>query len=158
MSLFRRKRRGEDARDERPSARLKRAAEARELEPAPKPEPERENVHLDEEERSPGAIVTPVAGEIVAGLTEIRIIPGDAVSGPVLLEWSSEGASWQRVGGEERAEEDGLLRWDTTSLADGSYLLRLVAVLSTGTEVAGEPVPVLIDNLEIGRASCRERV
>jgi hypothetical protein len=147
MSLFRRKRGGEDVRDERPPARLDRAADAREPEPAPKPEPERENVHLDEEERSPGAIVTPVAGEIVAGLTEIGIIPGDAVSGPILLEWSSEGTSWQRVGGEERAEEVGLFCWDTTSLADGPYLLRLVAVSSTGTEIAGEPVPVLIDNL-----------
>jgi len=146
MSFFRRKHESEDARDERLSAQPDRAGEERE--PAPEPEPEPEDAR-PEEERSPGAIVAPVAGEIVSGLAEVRTLPDEAVNGPALLEWSADGTSWRRAAAQERAEEtkEGLLHWDTASLDDGSYLLRLVAVLSAGAEVAGEPVPVLVDNL-----------
>src|SRR5664280_493947 len=146
MSFFRRKHESEDARDERLSARLDRDAEGRE--PALEPEPEPEDTR-PEEERSPGAIVAPVAGEIVSGLAEVRTLPDEAVSVPALLEWSADGTSWRRAAVQERAEEtkEGLHHWDTASLDDGSYLLRLIAVLPAGSEVAGEPVPVLVDNL-----------
>jgi hypothetical protein len=146
MSFFRRKHESEDARDERLSARPDRDAEERETAPEPEPEPEDAR---PEEERSPSAIVAPVAGEIVSGLADVRTLPDEAVSVPSLLEWSADGTSWRRAAAQERAEEakEGLLHWDTASLDDGSYLLRLVAVLPAGAEIAGEPVPVLVDNL-----------
>jgi hypothetical protein len=146
MSFFRRKHESEDARDERLSARPDRDAEERGTAPEPEPEPEDAR---PEEERSPGAIVAPVAGEIVSGLADVRTLPDEAVSVPSLLEWSADGTSWRRAAAKERAEEtkEGLLHWDTASLDDGSYLLRLVAVLPAGAEIAGEPVPVLVDNL-----------
>ena len=140
MSLFRRKHEREDARDERPPEPEQTAAQS---------EPELENARPDEE-RSPGAIVAPVAGEIVSGLVEVKIVPGESATGPALLEWKPvDGMSWHGADAEEGAEEaeGGLLRWDTSALADGSYLLRLTAVLSAGYEVAGEPVAVLVDNL-----------
>jgi len=140
MSLFRRKHEQEDARDERPPELEQTAAQS---------EPELENARPDEE-RSPGAIVAPVAGEIVSGLVEVKIVPGESATGPALLEWKPvDGMSWHGADAEEGAEEaeGGLLRWDTSALADGSYLLRLTAVLSAGYEVAGEPVAVLVDNL-----------
>ena len=140
MSLFRRKHEQEDARDERPPELEQTAAQS---------EPELENARPDEE-RSPGAIVAPVAGEIVSGLVEVKIVPGEFVAEPALLEWKpADGMSWHGADAEEGAEEaeGGLLRWDTSALADGSYLLRLTAVLSAGYEVAGEPVAVLVDNL-----------
>jgi hypothetical protein len=145
MSLFRRKQERKDARDERLSAQPDQAAEER------KPEPESAR---PDEERSPGAIVAPVAGEIVSGSVEVQIVPSESATGPALLEWSADGMSWQRAGAEVQAEEakGELLRWDTGSLDDGFYLLRLIKVLSDGDELVSEHVSVLVDNLgpEIG--------
>jgi len=140
MSLFRRKQERKDEREERPSAQSDRDAEAR--------GPEPDDAPVDEE-RSPGVIAAPVAGEIVSGSVEVQIVPNRAVAEPPLLEWSVDGTCWQRAGGEERAEEaEGeLLRWDTGSLDDGSYLLRLVALLPDGNELPSEHVSVLVDNV-----------
>jgi hypothetical protein len=142
MSLFRRKHESDDARNERLPAQPDQAAEEREREPLP------EDAQLDER-RSPGAIIAPLAGEIVAGLVEVGIVPDEAVTGPVLLEWSADGTRWQRAATDEQAEEGkaGQLRWDTASLDDGSYLLRLVVVLPGGNELTSEHVSVLVDNL-----------
>ncbi len=139
MSLFRRKHESERA-AEQPDQ----VAEPRERELGP------ENARPGEEERSPGVIVAPVAGEIVSGLVEVQIVPDEAVTGPVLLEWRSDAeTSWRRAGAEERADEatSKLLGWDTGTLDDGSYRLRLVATLSSGSEVTSESVSVLVDNL-----------
>jgi len=140
MSLFRRKHEGDDARDERAAARPDRAAERRE----PEPESIRPGARP-----SPRAIAAPAADEIVSGLVEVRIAPDETATGPVLLEWRPAGETgWQRADAEEREGlEGGPLLWDTGSLDDGSYLLRPVALHSGGDEVAGEPVPVSVDNL-----------
>ena len=143
MSLFRRKQGSKDEPEERRAARPDQSADAR------RPAPELENARPDEQ-RSPGAIVVPVAGEIVSGLVEVSIVLDEAVSGPAKLEWrSADETTWQRAGSEEQAEEakGGLLRWETAFLDDGSYLLRLAAALPAGNEVASEPVSVLVDNV-----------
>lgn len=139
MSLFRRKHERGDEREERPSAQPDSSAEARGLEP---------DDASAEKERSPGVIAAPVAGEIISGSVEVQIVSDRAATEQPLLEWSIDGTSWQRAQGEERAGEgEGeLLLWDTGSLDDGSYLLRLVALLPDGNELPSEHVSVLVDN------------
>jgi hypothetical protein len=139
MSLFRRKQDDGDGRDERPPERPERAPDRREPE-----------LGQSREEPSPGVIADPVAGEIVSGLVEVRIVRGEDASEPALLEWrAAEESSWQRTGPVPPAEEANaeLLGWDTSSFEDGSYLLRLVTVSAAGSELASEPVSVLVDNL-----------
>jgi hypothetical protein len=139
MSLFHRKHDDGDGRDERPPERPERAPDRREPE-----------LGQSREEPSPGVIADPVAGEIVSGLVEVRIVRGEDASAPALLEWRvAEESSWQRTGQVPPAEEANaeLLGWDTSSLEDGSYLLRLVTVTGAGSELASEPVSVLVDNL-----------
>ncbi len=140
MSLFRRKQERGDEREERPSAQPDSDAEAR------GPEPDSATA---EKERSPGVIAAPVAGEIVSGSVEVQIVSDRAAAELPLLEWSIDGTSWQRAQGEERAGEgEGeLLLWDTGSLDDGSYLLRLIALLPDGNELPSEHVSVLVDNV-----------
>src|ERR1035437_2117867 len=88
MSLFHRKHDDGDGRDERPPERPERAPDRREPE-----------LGQSREEPSPGVIADPVAGEIVSGLVEVRIVRGEDASAPALLEWRvAEESSWQRTG------------------------------------------------------------
>jgi hypothetical protein len=148
MSLFRRKQERKDARDEHVSEQPDRAAEERDPETEPEPGTKPESARPDED-RSPGVIVAPVAGEIVSGVVEVQVAASETAAESVLLEWSADGSSWRRAGADKRQEEakGELLHWDTGSLDDGSYSLRLVAVLPDGRELAGEPVSALVDNV-----------
>ena len=144
MSLFRRKQERKDARDEHVPEQPDQAAEERDSETEPEPE----NARPDEDP-SPGAIVAPVAGEIVSGVVEVQVAASETAVESVLFEWSADGSSWRRAGADKRQEEarGELLSWDTGPLDDGSYSLRLVAVLSDGSELFGEQVSVLVDNV-----------
>src|ERR1035437_6174942 len=97
MSLFRRKQERKDARDEHVSEQPDRAAEERDPETEPEPGTKPESARPDED-RSPGVIVAPVAGEIVSGVVEVQVAASETAAESVLLEWSADGSSWRRAG------------------------------------------------------------
>ena len=95
MGLFRRKREGEDGRDERPPP------------PAQGPEPDepqlrgsRESAGWESEQIEDsfaGAITATALGEIVSGLVEVRVLPAAPVPEPVVLrlEWARDEVNWK---------------------------------------------------------------
>ena len=175
MSLFRRKREGEDGRDERPPPPSAQKSEPNEPEPDAQPLPrgpwkpagwKPEQIESGEdwreiEESFAGAINAPAPGEIVSGLVEVRVLPAAPVPGPVALrlEWSRDEVNWQSVdpGGADDQSLPGTaprseillppLHWNTSSLPDGACFLRLVSSDSGGADTYSEPVSLQIDNL-----------
>lgn len=173
MSLFRRKREGEDGRDERPSPPPAQESTPNEAQrgaepllggpwkPAGwKPEPiETTEDWREIEDSFAGAITAPAPGEIVSGLIEVRVLAAPAPEPVVLrLEWSRDEVNWQSVNPGRADDQSRLgtapgseillppLYWDTGSLPDGACSLRLVSSDSGGADIYSEPVSLQIDN------------
>jgi hypothetical protein len=171
MSLFRRKREGEDGRDKRPLPPPARESEPNEPSPTTRPllggpwrpagwTPEQIETAEDWreiEDSFAGAITAPAPGEIVSGLVEVRVLSAAPVPEPVALrlEWSRDEVSWQSADSGGADDQSGLgaeillplLHWNTSSLPDGACFLRLVSSDSGGADTYSEPISLQIDNL-----------
>jgi hypothetical protein len=99
----------------------------------------------------PIAITSPKPGDILRGqatITGTTDVPGFLSAQLDLAYASASAGNWfnlQTYSQPVRPEGSGLLTWDTTSITDGAYILRLRVSLTDGTtqEVT---VPIIIQN------------
>ena len=101
------------------------------------------------------AVTSPLPAQTVSGTLAIRGHADSPDFERVILEWG-RGTSpdvWVRLGASDRPQPDGLLdRWDTTTVPNGSYTVRLV--VQDGTlGLLRYVVPLTIDNGEEGAES-----
>lgn len=92
----------------------------------------------------------PGAGAVLSGIVSIT---GTALSGNLWyhkVEFSQDGVNWTTCEADymKTAQVDGgiLATWDTTTVANGSYLLRAMVVDNTGNYVSTDPIAVTVAN------------
>lgn len=96
----------------------------------------------EDEPRPPLAILAPTVGEVLQGVVDVHLAVGelDITSAELQFGYTNDTTGtwfliWEGVG----ALPDGLLTaWNTTTLTDGNYTLRLVANLADGGQMITE--------------------
>jgi O-antigen ligase len=85
-------------------------------------------------------LVAPEDGSVVHGVVQVRGEASDDVSGVAAARVElSDGDTWTSLGGPEAA-------LDTSALADGDYVLRVVAADAAGNSAASDPVRIAVEN------------
>lgn len=93
-------------------------------------------------------VISPRPGDVLRGVVEIQgTVAGENLSSyDVAFTYADDAAdSWFIItSGKEPVTNDVLAKWDTTTIADGTYRLRIQVFFNTG-----EPEVIVIENLRV---------